>query len=72
MFTILIINQVHKHAKVQYNEMKRIDSNSKDLVKVLIERANKLSLEKDRTREISRNDFCFCGSGKKYKKCHIL
>ena len=62
---------LHEHAKVQYHEMKRIDSNSKDLVEVLIERANKLSLEKDRTRKISRNDSCFCGSGKKYKKCHM-
>jgi len=63
---------LHEYAKVQYNEMKRIDSNSKELVEVLIERANKLSLEKDRTRKISKNDTCFCGSGKKYKKCHIL
>lgn len=62
---------LHEHAKFQYNEMKRIESNSKDLVEVLIERANKLYLEKDKTRKISRNDSCFCGSGKKYKKCHM-
>lgn len=62
---------LHEHAKVHYNEMKRIDSNSKDLVEALIKRANKLSLEKDRTMKISRNDSCFCGSGKKYKKCHM-
>lgn len=63
---------LHDHAKVQYNEMKRIDSNAKELVDTLIERANKLSLEKDRTRKISRNDTCFCGSGMKYKKCHQI
>lgn len=51
--------------------MKRIDENSKDLVETLIKRANKLSLEKDKTMKISRNDSCFCGSGKKYKKCHM-
>jgi uncharacterized protein YecA (UPF0149 family) len=22
--------------------------------------------------KIGRNDPCFCGSGKKYKKCHLL
>ncbi|QUF67226.1 SEC-C metal-binding domain-containing protein [Bacillus atrophaeus] len=21
-------------------------------------------------KKLSRNDLCFCGSGKKYKKCH--
>jgi preprotein translocase subunit SecA len=24
----------------------------------------------ERTRDIGRNDPCWCGSGKKYKKCH--
>src|SRR4030042_6857629 len=23
-------------------------------------------------RKLSRNDFCWCGSGKKYKKCHMV
>ena len=28
------------------------------------------ALEAERTRDIGRNDPCWCGSGKKYKKCH--
>lgn len=26
----------------------------------------------DRLRLLGRNDQCSCGSGKKYKKCHLL
>lgn len=63
---------LHEHAKVHYNEMERIDPSSKEFVDVLKERADKLSQVKDRTRDILRNDMCFCGSNKKYKKCHIL
>jgi len=24
------------------------------------------------TRNIGRNELCWCGSGKKYKKCHLI
>jgi uncharacterized protein YecA (UPF0149 family) len=24
------------------------------------------------TRNIGRNELCWCGSGKKYKKCHLM
>ncbi len=27
--------------------------------------------EHEPARDISRNDSCWCGSGKKYKKCHL-
>jgi hypothetical protein len=23
------------------------------------------------TKDLGRNDFCWCGSGKKYKRCHL-
>jgi preprotein translocase subunit SecA len=26
----------------------------------------------DENQQIGRNDPCWCGSGKKYKKCHLL
>ncbi len=26
---------------------------------------------KPQSTEVGRNDFCWCGSGKKYKKCHL-
>lgn len=26
---------------------------------------------KTRTKKLGRNDLCWCGSGKKYKKCHM-
>lgn len=26
---------------------------------------------KPKPTEVGRNDFCWCGSGKKYKKCHL-
>ena len=27
--------------------------------------------EEVRTRDLGRNDDCWCGSGRKYKKCHL-
>jgi uncharacterized protein YecA (UPF0149 family) len=27
--------------------------------------------EEVQTRDIGRNDVCWCGSGRKYKKCHL-
>jgi len=28
--------------------------------------------ENSPVRELGRNDICWCGSGKKYKKCHLI
>ena len=32
--------------------------------------SNKNSFEIETEEKLSRNDDCWCGSGKKYKKCH--
>jgi uncharacterized protein YecA (UPF0149 family) len=36
--------------------------------------ANMFSPEeaKDQVRDIGRNELCWCGSGRKYKKCHLV
>lgn len=36
--------------------------------------ANLFSHEEGQTqiRDIGRNELCWCGSGKKYKKCHLM
>jgi methionyl aminopeptidase len=26
----------------------------------------------DQIRDMGRNELCWCGSGKKYKKCHLM
>ena len=30
-----------------------------------------LNIIKELLKEMKRNDACWCGSGKKYKKCHL-
>jgi uncharacterized protein YecA (UPF0149 family) len=36
--------------------------------------ANMFSFEEEETgdRNLGRNESCWCGSGKKYKKCHLI
>ena len=36
--------------------------------------ANMFSSEDEQTgeRNLGRNELCWCGSGKKYKKCHLM
>jgi Tfp pilus assembly protein PilF len=58
----------HDYAIEQYNEMFRIDKNSYKLVESLKQRVEKI--REERKKIMSRNDKCFCGSDKKYKKCH--
>ncbi len=29
------------------------------------------STAKDKREELGRNELCWCGSGKKYKRCHL-
>jgi len=29
------------------------------------------SVEEDSIPDLGRNDLCWCGSGKKYKRCHL-
>lgn len=58
----------HEYALEQYDEIFRIDKKSYKLVESFKQRVEKIRQE--RKKVMSRNDKCFCGSDKKYKKCH--
>ncbi len=60
----------HEYALKQYNEALRIDKEAYPMIEALIQRLNKVKQEKNKV--MKRNDICFCGSNKKYKKCHGL
>lgn len=36
------------------------------IIKIFIPEDNNI-----RARDLGRNDLCWCGSGKKYKRCHL-
>ena len=59
---------LHDYALIQYAEMLRIRPESFELIDSLKLRLVKIS--KIKKCLIGRNDLCFCGSGKKFKKCH--
>jgi len=67
IFKIGPVNQqispvVHKPAKIEYNKTETPNPNPDDTVGApTLRRGSKTP---------GRNDPCFCGSGKKYKKCH--
>jgi len=58
----------HNYALKQYNEVIKIDEKFHEVIEVFKQRVEKIKL--DRKTVMSRNDKCFCGSKKKYKKCH--
>lgn len=59
---------LHDYALIQYDEMLRIIPEAFQFINRLKSRLVKIS--KTRKCLLERNDLCFCGSGKKFKKCH--
>jgi hypothetical protein len=37
----------------------------------ILERIFSLKKDPDKKEELGRNEICWCGSGKKYKRCHL-
>ncbi|MDX1535737.1 MAG: preprotein translocase subunit SecA [Candidatus Spechtbacterales bacterium] len=60
LFKINVEHQ-HSHANTETKNMKISRSG---------ESSNEKIKEVEKKRDIGRNDPCYCGSGKKYKKCH--
>ena len=77
MFETLLINIKNEIAKVlmlvevkSEDQAKKIDEKNKNEINQASSSANDLSVKEEPQRKIGRNEFCPCGSGKKYKHCH--
>ena len=77
MFETLLINIKNEIAKVlmlvevkSEDQAKKIDEKNKNEINQASSSANDLGVTEEPQRKIGRNEFCPCGSGKKYKHCH--
>jgi len=77
MFETLLINIKNEIAKVlmlvevkSEDQAKKIDEKNKNEINQASSSANDLGVTEELQRKIGRNEFCPCGSGKKYKHCH--
>ncbi|MGB4562067.1 MAG: preprotein translocase subunit SecA [Methylophilaceae bacterium] len=77
MFETLLINIKNEIAKVlmlvevkSEAQAKKIDEKNKNEINQASSSANDLGVTEEPQRKIGRNEFCPCGSGKKYKHCH--
>ena len=77
MFETLLINIKNEIAKVlmlvevkSEDQAKKIDEKNKNEINQASSSANDLDVTEEPQRKIGRNEFCPCGSGKKYKHCH--
>jgi len=77
MFETLLINIKNEIAKVlmlvevkSEHQAKKIDEKNKNEINQASSSANDLGVTEEPQRKIGRNEFCPCGSGKKYKHCH--
>jgi len=77
MFETLLINIKNEIAKVlmlvevkSEDQAKKIDEKNKNEINQASSSANDLGVKEEPQRKIGRNEFCPCGSGKKYKHCH--
>ncbi|MFZ9820338.1 MAG: preprotein translocase subunit SecA [Methylophilaceae bacterium] len=77
MFETLLINIKNEIAKVlmlvevkSEDQAKKIDEKNQNEINQASSSANDLGVKEEAQRKIGRNEFCPCGSGKKYKHCH--
>jgi preprotein translocase subunit SecA len=77
MFETLLINIKNEIAKVlmlvevkSEDQAKKIDEKNQNEINQAISSSNDLGVNEEPQRKIGRNEFCPCGSGKKYKHCH--
>ncbi|MGA1656560.1 MAG: preprotein translocase subunit SecA [Methylophilaceae bacterium] len=77
MFETLLINIKNEIAKVlmlvevkSEDQAKKIDEKNQNEINQASSSANDLGVTEEPQRKIGRNEFCPCGSGKKYKHCH--
>ena len=77
MFETLLINIKNEIAKVlmlvevkSEDQAKKIDEKNQNEINQASSSSNDLGVNEEPQRKIGRNEFCPCGSGKKYKHCH--
>ena len=77
MFETLLINIKNEIAKVlmlvevkSEDQAKKIDEKNQNEINQASSSSNDLGVNEKPQRKIGRNEFCPCGSGKKYKHCH--
>jgi preprotein translocase subunit SecA len=77
MFETLLINIKNEIAKVlmlvevkSKEQAKKIDEKNQNEIKQASSSVNDYAVKDEPQRKIGRNEFCPCGSGKKYKHCH--
>ncbi|MDA0942386.1 MAG: preprotein translocase subunit SecA [Proteobacteria bacterium] len=77
MFETLLINIKNEIAKVlmlvevkSKEQAKKIDEKNQNEIKQASSSVNDYAEKDEPQRKIGRNEFCPCGSGKKYKHCH--
>ncbi len=77
MFETLLINIKNEIAKVlmlvevkSEDQAKKIDEKNQNDINQASSSSNDLGVNEEPQRKIGRNEFCPCGSGKKYKHCH--
>ena len=77
MFETLLINIKNEIAKVlmlvevkSEDQAKKIDEKNQNEINQASSSSNDLGVTEEPQRKIGRNEFCPCGSGKKYKHCH--
>jgi preprotein translocase subunit SecA len=77
MFETLLINIKNEIAKVlmlvevkSEDQAKKIDEKNQNEINQASSSSNNLGVNEEPQRKIGRNEFCPCGSGKKYKHCH--
>ena len=77
MFETLLINIKNEIAKVlmlvevkSEDQAKKIDEKNQNEINQASSSANDLGVTEEPQRKIGRNEFCPCGSEKKYKHCH--